>query len=114
MQVVTPSCYRLRVCTSVVTTTAARTKTTTMASASKDSIALISVRPTIFPNVNSSEGRSRATNRIGGHYCALPPPRISNDGHHQRCDDPVCAACRWSVVVTLRVEVEGDAVLDAR
>ena len=27
------------------------------------------------PNVNSSEGRSRATNRIGGH-CALPPPRI--------------------------------------
>src|SRR4029077_4793051 len=85
-----------------------------MASASKDSIALISVRPTIFPNVNSSEGRSRATNRIGGHYCALPPPRISNDGHHQRCDDPVCAACRWSVVVTLRVEVEGDAVLDAR
>jgi hypothetical protein len=45
--VVTPSCYRLRVCTSVVTTTAASTRTTTMASASKD--ALISVRPAIFP-----------------------------------------------------------------
>jgi hypothetical protein len=50
MQVVTPSCYRLRVCTNVITTTAARTKTTTMASASKDPIALISVRPAIFPN----------------------------------------------------------------
>ena len=73
--VVTPSCYRLRVCTSMVTTTATRTKTTTMASASKDPIALISVRPAIFPNVNSSEGRSRATNRTGGHYCVLPPPR---------------------------------------
>jgi hypothetical protein len=50
-----------------------------------DPIALISVRPAIFPNVKSSEGRSRAANCIGGHYCALP-----------------------------RIEVEGDAVLDAR
>ena len=94
--VVTPSCYRLRVCTSMVTTTATRTKTTTRASASKDPIALMSVRPANFPNVNSSEGRSRATNRTGGHYCALPPPRISDDGHHHG------------------IEVEGDAVLDAR
>ena len=36
-----------------------------MANASKDPIALISVRPAIFHNVNSSEGPSRATNRIG-------------------------------------------------
>ena len=46
--IVTPSCYRLRVGTSMVTTTAARTKTTTTASASKDPIALISVRSAMF------------------------------------------------------------------
>ena len=53
----TPSCYRLQVCTSMVTTTAARTKTTTMASASKDPIALISVRPSHVPLGKSSSHR---------------------------------------------------------
>ncbi|EIG63609.1 hypothetical protein ABIB85_007820 [Bradyrhizobium sp. JR1.5] len=79
--------YRLRVGTSMVTTTATRTKTRTMASASKDPIALISVRPAIFPNVNSSEGRSRAANRIGGDYCALPSPRTRHVSGPSGCID---------------------------
>jgi len=69
----------------MVTTTAARTKTTTMASASKDPIALISVRPAIFPNVN------------------------------QQKDGPVRQIASEATTVRFRrIEVEGDAVLDAR
>ena len=81
---VSRSCYRLRVCTSVVTTTAARTKTTTMANASKDPIALISVRPPSSSTLNH-QGRSPAANRIGGHYCALP-------SHRGRCRARCCNA----------------------
>ena len=77
--IVTPSCYRLGVCTSMVTTTAARTKTTTMARASIDPMAWLSLRPAMFPNVKSLGGPSRATNRIGSsHQILVPSESVGN------------------------------------
>ena len=51
-----PSRYRLRVCTSVIATAAVRTKTTTMANASKKSIAPISVRPSLLTLTRQKDG----------------------------------------------------------
>ena len=57
-------------------TTAARTKTTTMASASKDPIAPISVRPAnTLTLTHQKDGPVRQIASECGH-CALPPPRI--------------------------------------